>query len=72
LTPEARARQSIDALLDVTGLAVKDLTQYRIFAEGNRYPAIFHEVVADLNVILQLALPHPLATLSKAVSVSAQ
>jgi type I site-specific restriction endonuclease len=33
LTPEARARQSIDALLVAAGWAVQDLRQARIVAE---------------------------------------
>jgi hypothetical protein len=37
LTPEARARQSIDALLVAAGWGVQDLKQARIVAEVDCY-----------------------------------
>lgn len=53
MTPEARARQSIDALLVAAGWAVQDLKQARIVAEVDRHLSMIREVEAEVDANLQ-------------------
>jgi hypothetical protein len=53
LTPEARARQSIDALLVAAGWAVRDLKHARhagIAAKGDRRRSIIREIKSEGDV----------------------
>lgn len=49
MTPEARARQSTDALLIAAGWAVQDLKRGRILGEVVRRLSIIREVKADVD-----------------------
>ena len=66
MMPEAKARQSIDALLVAAGwyvCNVADAMQVRIVAEANYHSSIVHEVKAHIN--LKRAQTLRQATLSK-------
>ena len=69
MTPEARARQTIDALLVAAGWHVCNVagaTQIRIVAEVNRHPSIIREVEAAVDTNLKRAQALLQATLSTA------
>jgi hypothetical protein len=68
LTPEARARQSIDALLVAAGWVVQDLKQARIVAAVERQPSVIREVEVEVDANLQRAQALRRATLARAFS----
>ena len=69
MTPEAKARQNIDALLVAAGWHVCNLAeamQVRVVAEVDRHLSVVREVEAEVDIILKRALALRQATLSKA------
>jgi uncharacterized membrane protein (DUF2068 family) len=69
LTPEARARQSIDALLDAAGWAVWGLMQARIVAEVDRHLPIIREVEVEVDTSLLCMQALRLAKLGNVLSL---
>jgi hypothetical protein len=58
MTPEAKARQNIDALLVASGWHVRNVAeaiQIRVVADANRHLSIVHEVEAEVDTNLQRA-----------------
>ena len=69
MTPEAKARQNIDALLVTSGwhvCNVADAIQIRIFAEANRHLSSVHDVEAKADINLKRAQTLRQATVVKA------
>jgi hypothetical protein len=53
LTPEARARQGIDALLVAAGWAIEHVTLVRVIGKVDRHFSTIREVEAEVPVNLQ-------------------
>ena len=73
MTPEARARQTIDALLVAEGwhvCNVAGVTQIRIVAEVDRRLSIVREVEAEVDTNLKRAQALRQATLAKAFAAN--
>ena len=71
MTPEAKARQNIDALGSVSGWriwCVFDITQFRIVAEVDRYLPIVGEVEAEVSTKLKRAQALLQGALKKAIT----
>lgn len=69
MTPEARARQSIDALLVAAGWAVQDLMEGAIVTGFGRRLSMIREVKAEVFAKVQRAQVLRLSTFEKACSV---